>query len=501
MLVQVLRVPVMLTRATCGTILGRKFEGLKAKKERGIRMDRAKDKRALFETVPVPRALLTMAVPTIISQLITLIYNMADTFFIGRANNPYMVAASSLVLTVFLMVGALANLFGVGGGSLMVRLLGSQEEEEARKVASWTLVMAAFASLGFSLLCLIFMDPLLRLLGASDLTIGYARHYLIFVVVIGGIANVLSTTMSFLLRNAGYAREAAFGLSMGGVLNIALDPVFMFLILPDGYQVMGAGIATMLSSVASLVYFLYQYRRVKSDSVLEIPRRVEKIRPASRQNIFSIGVPAALSVFLFDLTNIVINRLSASHGDLELAAIGIVQKVERLPLNIGIGICLGMIPLIGYNYASGNMKRMQAFFTTARVSGLIVAALSVVSYYVLADRLIGLFIQDAQTVRLGTDFLRARCFATPFMFLSFNMVNYMQAVDRGRESFYLAAIRQIALNIPLLFLLNHFFGMTGIVWTQATADIINVIISYLVYARVLREIREDMKVKAKTRAS
>ncbi|MBQ8161989.1 MAG: MATE family efflux transporter, partial [Clostridia bacterium] len=165
------------------------------------------------------------------------------------------------------------------------------------------------------------------------------------------------------------------------------------------------------------------------------------------------------------------------------------------------GICLGMIPLIGYNYASGNMKRMQAFFTTARVSGLIVAALSVVSYYVLADRLIGLFIQDAQTVRLGTDFLRARCFATPFMFLSFNMVNYMQAVDRGRESFYLAAIRQIALNIPLLFLLNHLFRMTGIVWTQATADIINVIISYLVYARVLREIREDMKVKAKTRAS
>ena len=222
--------------------------------------------------------------------------------------------------------------------------------------------------------------------------------------------------------------------------------------------------------------------------VLELPRRIERIRPESLKNIFSIGVPAALSVFLFDLTNIVINRLSASHGDLELAAIGIVQKVERFPLNIGIGICLGMIPLIGYNYASGNYRRMKAFFTAARVAGLIVAAFSVVLYYLFAGRLVGAFIQEPETVRLGTEFLRARCFATPFMFLSFNMVNFMQAVNRGRESFWLCAIRQIGLNIPLLILLNRLFGMMGIVWTQAVADFLNVIISYIIYGRVLREI-------------
>ena len=176
-------------------------------------MTKASEKTALFETTAVPKALFTMAVPTIVSQLITLIYNMADTWFIGRTNNPYMVAASSLVLTVFLMAGALANLFGVGGGSLMVRLLGRKETEEARKVASWTVVMAAACGLAFSLLCLLCMDPLLRLLGASDNTLGYARQYLIFVVGIGGVANVTATAMSFLLRNAGYAREAAFGLA------------------------------------------------------------------------------------------------------------------------------------------------------------------------------------------------------------------------------------------------------------------------------------------------
>ena len=445
-------------------------------------------KTELFETMAVPKALTLMAIPTIISQLITLVYNMADTWFIGRTNNPYMVAASSLVLTVFLMAGALGNLFGVGGGSLVVRLLGRKDEDEARRAASLTLVISCGAALVFSLLCLAFMDPLLRLLGASDNTIGYARQYLIFVVVIGGIANVTNTTMSFMLRNAGYSREAAFGLSMGGVLNIALDPLFMFVILPDGYQVMGAGIATMLSNVASLGYFIWTYRRVRNASVLQLPRRIERIRPESLKNIFSIGVPAALSVFLFDLTTIVINRLSASHGDLELAAIGIVQKVERFPLNIGIGICLGMIPLIGYNYASGNYRRMKAFFTAARVAGLAAAAFSVILYYVFAGRLIGAFIQEAETVRLGTAFLRARCFATPFMFLSFNMVNFMQAVNRGQESFWLCAIRQIGLNIPLLILLNRLFGMMGIVWTQAVADILNVIISYMIYGRTIRRI-------------
>ena len=447
-----------------------------------------RSKRELFETMPVPAALFRMAVPTIISQLITLFYNMADTWFIGRTNNPYMVAASSLVLTVFLMAGALGNLFGVGGGTLVVRLLGSRDEKEARAAASWTMLASCGSALVFSVLCVVFMDPLLRLLGASDMTIGYARQYLFFVVGIGGIANVNGTTLSFLLRNAGYSRAAAFGLSMGGLLNIVLDPLFMFVLLPDGYQVMGAGIATMLSSMASMAYFLWMIHRVRKSSVLEIPRKLVKIRPDSRRDLFSVGIPAALSVFLYDLTNIVINRLSAAHGDLPLAAMGIVLKVERLPLNVGIGICLGMIPLIGYNYAARNYKRMQEFFNAARIAGLIIAGICVLLYYLFADRLIGAFIGETETVRLGTTFLRARCFATPFMFLSFNMVNYMQAINQGRVSLWLAVIRQIGLNIPFLFLLNALFGMMGIVWTQVTADIVNVIISYIIYARVRKKV-------------
>lgn len=444
--------------------------------------------REIFETRPVPSALAKMAIPTIVSQLITLIYNIADTWFIGQTNNPYMVAASSLVLTIFLMTTALANLFGVGGGSLVVRLLGKGDEQEAKKVASFSLVMAAGAALLFSVLCLIFMNSLLRLLGASDNTIGYAKQYLLFVVVIGGIPTVLANTMSSMVRNIGYSKEAGFGLGMGGVLNVILDPIFMFVIFPDGYQVMGAAVATMLSNVITMTYFILVYRRLGEKTILALPRIVEKIRVDSAKSLFSVGVPAAMSVFLFDLTNMVINRLASGHGDIELAAMGIVLKVERLPLNIGIGICLGMVPLVAYNYASKNYKRMKEIFGAARIAGLVVSVCCVILYRICAPYIMRAFIADADTILYGTEFLQARCFATPFMFLSFHMVHFMQAIDRGKISFYLVVIRQLCLNIPIVFLLNYLLGMTGIVWTQMIADIINVIISYIICRKIIEDL-------------
>lgn len=442
----------------------------------------------LFETMPVPAALATMAIPTIVSQLITLIYNIADTWFIGQTNDPYMVAASSLVLTVFLMASAISSLFGTGGGNLVVRLLGSRDEDEARRAASLSLVMAAGSALAFSLLCLLFMDPLLRLLGASCNTIGYARQYLFFVVILGGLPTVLANTMSTMVRNIGHSREAGFGLGMGGVLNVILDPLFMFVLFPDGWQVAGAAVATMLSNVITLFYFIAVYRRLQGGTVLALPRRVERIRRDSLRSLFSVGVPAAMSLLLFDLTNIVINRLAAGYGDIELAAMGIVLKVERLPLNIGIGICLGMAPLVAYNYAAHNYPRMKAFFTAARLAGLAVSLLCVVFYRVCAPAILRVFISDADTVRFGTQFLQARCFATPFMFLSFHMVHFMQAVDRGRVSFLLAVIRQLCLNIPILFLMNALFGMTGIVRTQLIADLLNTVVSYIIYYRLIGSI-------------
>lgn len=179
----------------------------------------------------------------------------------------------------------------MGGGNLVVQLLGRRQEDEARRAASLSLVMAAGSALVFSLLCLAFMDPLLYLLGASENTIGYARQYLIPVVIIGALPTLLANTMSTMLRNVGYSKEAGFGVSLGGLLNVGLDPLFMFVLLPKGYEVLGAALATLLSNLVSFVYFIVVYQKVRSKTVLALPRRIERVQKSSMRAIFSVGVP------------------------------------------------------------------------------------------------------------------------------------------------------------------------------------------------------------------
>lgn len=444
------------------------------------------EKKYLFEEDSIWHAMMVMALPAIASQLIALIYNLADTWFIGRTNDPYMVASCSLVLPVYMLTIVISNIFGVGGGTLIARLIGSGDDKEASKVSAACIWMSLITALVFSVICLFMMTPLLRFLGASDNVLSYSRQYMFFVVVCGSLPVIMSNTLSSMLRSIGLSTKASFGLSFGGVLNIILDPLFMFVILGDGKQVMGAAIATLISNIVVVIYFIFTYLKAGKNTILRV-RISEYPSLSSLKAIFGVGLPAAAGIFMFDLCNIVINRLSASYGDIELAAIGIVLKAERLPLNIGVGICMGMVPLLAYNYSSGNTERMDAFFRFARAVGLVIGIISVILYYVFAPYIMKAFIENEQTVMYGTQFLRARCFATPLMFLCFSMVHFTQAIGRGKESFILAFIRQIVFNIPLLIILNRLFNMTGIVWAQATADFFTVVISYMIYFRVRKQ--------------
>lgn len=441
------------------------------------------DKKKVFEEYHPMKSLTIMAVPAIMSQLITLIYNLADTWFIGLTNNPSMVAACSLVLPVYMLSVAISNLFGAGGGSLISRLLGDKNEPEAKKVFAISMWMSLTSAVVFSCIAILLCNPILSLLGASDQTREYARQYLIYVVGIGGIFNVLSMVLSNLIRSTGYSKEAGIGMSLGGILNMILDPIFMFLIFPDGMQVKGAALATMLSNILSFIYFVIICFRIRTKTVISINLRQGLPERKSINAIFGVGVPAGTSVLLFDIANMIANKKMAIHKDTALAAYGIVTKVERLPLNIGIGICLGMIPLIAYNYSAKNTKRMKQIFNCARISGVTIAGICVLLYFIFSAEIITCFIGDAETIRLGTAFLRARCFATPFMFLCFNMVHYFNAIGRGKISFGLAFIRQLVFNIPIMFILNDMYGAYGLVWTQLIADIFTVIVSYAVYFR------------------
>ena len=437
----------------------------------------------IFESWPIPRALIELALPMIFGQLIILIYNLADTFFIGRTNNPLMVAGVSLLLPVFNISITFANLFGVGGGTLISRLMGAGQDDEAKSVSAFCFYMAILSAGLFALSMYIFMTPILRLLGASDDTLIFAKQYTFCVIVLGAVPTILSMTLSNFLRSTGYSKQAGFGVSMGGIINIFLDPLFMFVILPKGYEVLGAGIATMLSNVIICSYFLITIYKLRHTGILSLSLRNIKASGKNIYSVFAVGVPAAISVLLFDVTYIIIDKLASGYGDIPLAAVGIVLKAERLPLNVGIGLCMGMMPLAGYNYAAGNYARMRETVSFSRLVGLIIGFVSVALYEIFAADIMRMFIADAKTVAVGTHFLRARALATPFMFLCFHPLNFFQAVGQGKTAMYLGIARWAVFNIPLLFVMNYIFGMYGIVWTQVVADILMVIVSIITYKK------------------
>ncbi len=441
----------------------------------------------IFEHMPVAEAVRVMAVPTVMGQLIVLIYNMADTFFVGRTGNPYMVAGASLVLPVFNLTLSLASLTGVGGGSLVSRLLGRHETEEARRVYSFSIYLGVLAAALFSVGMLAFMGPLMRLLGAGTDTYQYAGSYAFFVIVCGGIPTVLSNILSSMLRSVGASRQAGIGITMGGLINIALDPLFMFVLFPKGLEIAGAGAATCLSNCIACVYFFLVIARMKEkEPVLALGSPVQLPSLESIGGIFNVGVPSAIATLLFDLDYMVIDRLMSGYHDIALAAIGIVLKVERLPLNIGVGICQGMVPIIAYNYAAKNYRRMNEVRRYSLRLGLICAAVSIFLYELFAGQIMGIFIRDTQTVALGTGFLRARILATPLMFLSFFHVHLFNGFGKGGYALFLGVMRWLVFNIPMLFLLNRLFGMNGVVWAQLTADILTVALSVAVYRRYER---------------
>ncbi len=443
--------------------------------------------RDLFEKTSVPKALAALAVPTIISQLITMVYNLADTFFIGTTNDPSKIAASSVAFVLVFAMNCLSNLFGVGGSSLISRLLGERRDGDAAKVSSFSFWGSLLISAVYSVVIFVFMEPFLYFLGATATSIDYAKDYAFWVVVVGAVPSTLGMTLSHLIRSEGYAKESGFGLGLGGVLNIALDPLFMFVILEPGNEVAGAALATMISNAVVLVYYLvilYVIKK-KKGSVLSI--NPSKMIPEKHHisSVFAVGFPSALGSMFACLSSIMINNLTASYsdiyGDVPVAAVGIAKKIDMLPMNVGMGLCQGMMPLVAYNFASKDYKRMKAFSDAARIAGIVFAGVCIVVFEIFAEPIVRIFVNEAQTVEMATKFLRIMCLAVPLMITNFQMSFTFQAMGMGKQSLLLSSLRQGLINIPLLFLMNYLFQLDGVIWTQLISDILTAIISFVVY--------------------
>ena len=445
-------------------------------------MEQLDKKTILFEQTPVPKAVAQLAVPTILSSLVMVLYNLADTYFVGQLNDPVQNAAVTLAAPVLLAFNAVNNLFGVGSSSMMSRALGRKDYDTVYKSSAFGFYCSILCGMLFSVFYFLLRVPLLTVLGADAQTAASTTGYLTWTTGLGAVPAILNVVMAYLVRSEGASLHASIGTMSGCLLNIILDPIF---ILPWGFHMgaAGAGLATCLSNCVALLFFLVVLARMGRGSIITFSPKAGLPQRSSIVAVFGVGIPSAITTLLFDLDYVVIDKLMVSYHDVALAAVGIVLKVERFPLNVGVGICQGMLPLVAYNYSAGNQQRMNDAIRLSRRLGLIVAAISIALYEIFAVQFSNLFIGDAQTVELASQFLRIRVLATPLMFLSFFTVYLFQAFGKGRVSLFLGVTRWLFLNIPMLFILNAIFGMFGIVWSQITADTLNVILSFYVYFR------------------
>lgn len=447
--------------------------------------------KTLFEDSPVLEAIVRLAFPTVIGQIILVLYNMADTFFIGLTGSDAMITAATVCMPAFMFLQAISNLFGVGGASVISRALGARDLQRAKDTASFAFWGCAAVTVLYSLGAWLFAGPFVDLLGGSNpLVHDYAVEYLTFTVVIGGLATSLNALLAHLVRSEGRSLQASIGVALGGVMNIALDPLFMFVILPRGYETLGAAIATALSNVIALAYFLIVVLREGKRSILRLsPRRLDKsVRGKIPADVLMTGLPACLMTLCENISYAVLDALMAASGTALQAGLGVAKKVNMLAHSIVRGMSQGVLPLIGYNYAAGNHKRMKTSITLSMALSVAMAAVCMTISLVFSRQLIGLFIPSgSESVTYGASFLRILCLGGPFSACAYALISFFQAVGKGMRSFVLAILRKGLLDIPLMFLLNRLLPIFGIVWATPITDVICCVISIGMFVVFLRQ--------------
>ena len=437
--------------------------------------------------MPIPKAVMQLAIPTVISSLVMVIYNLADTYFVGMLNDPIQNAAVTLAAPVLLAFNAINNLFGVGSSSMMSRALGSKDMDTVYKSSAFGFYCALFSGLLFSVLYTVFSAPLLVVLGANAETAQATGGYLMWTVSFGAAPAILNVVMAYLVRAEGASLHASIGTMSGCLLNILLDPIF---VLPWGLNLgaAGAGCATFISNcVACLYFFVLLFVRRGRTYVCINPRQ---FRPTMRivRGVCGVGIPASIQNLLNVTGMTVLNNFAASFGSDAVAAMGIAQKINTVPFQVALGISQGIMPLISYNYASGNTRRMKkTFFFTARIS-LSFLFLVMIAYLVFAGDLVRMFMDNEQIVAYGTSFLRGMCLAMPFLCMDFLAVGVFQACGLGKEAFIFAVLRKIVLEIPALFILNWIFPLYGLAYAQLVAEVILAAAAIIVLARLFRRL-------------
>ena len=451
-------------------------------------------KTELFESMPIPRAVMKLAIPTVLSSLVMVLYNLADTYFVGMLNNAVENAAVTLAAPLLLAFNAVNNLFGVGSSSMMSRSLGKKDYETVYRSVAFGFYCSIFAGLLFSSAYTVFQVPLLNLLGATEETLGATIGYARWTVTFGAVPAILNVVLAYLVRAEGAAMHASIGTMSGCFLNILLDPIF---ILPWGLNMgaEGAGLATFLSNCVACLYFFVLLYVKRGRTYVCVNPKMFSFKRHIVVGVCAVGIPASIQNLLNVTGMSVLNNFTSAFGSNAVAAMGIAQKINSVTVQIALGLSQGIMPLISYNYASGNIKRMKkTFFFTARIA-LVFLVLMEIAYYAGARTWVGLFMQDQQIVDYGARFLQGFCLGMPFLAIDFLAVGVFQACGLGKNAFLFAILRKVVLEIPALFILNALFPLYGLAYAQFAAELVLAIAAVIVLARLFRRLERRYQPK------
>ena len=430
---------------------------------------------ALFERAPISEAVLKNALPAMAAMLMTLIYNLDDTFFVGQTHDAFQVAAVSLAMPVFLIFMAVGMVFGMGGTSVISRALGQKRNNYAKKVCSFCMWGSVIAGITMAIFFLIFMDKILILVGASQDTLNYAKSYLT-IVSFGGPFVLISSAFSNIIRAEGKSKEAMMGQVLGNLLNVVLDPIMILLL---GWNITGAAVATVIGNLFGGCYYICYF--VQGKSSLSISTKELKQEGNVFAPVFSIGIPAALGSLLMSVSQIVINSQLSTYGDMAVAGMGVAMKVVTITGMICIGLGQGVQPLLGYCVGAKLWERFKKAFRFSILFALALGATLTAISYLFTNQIVHMFLTDPDAYSYAVEFSRI-LLTTSFLFgVFYVLVNTLQAMGAATSALIINLSRQGIIFIPALFILHAMIGINGLIWAQPVADILSIIFALILY--------------------
>ena len=445
------------------------------------------DNKALdiFETSSIRKAVFQNALPAMAAMLMVLIYNLADTFFIGQTHDALQVAAVSLATPVFLLFMAVGTIFGIGGTSVISRAMGEGRTDYAKKVSSFCMWSCVAVGLIMSAFFLIFMDQILRLVGASSDTWGYAKAYLIIVSFSGPFV-LIANCYSNIIRAEGQSGKAMMGQLLGNLLNVVLDPI---MILGFGWNITGAAIATVIGNVVGAGYYIVYFLHGKS--LLIISPKDFTVKENVASGVLTIGIPAALGSLLMSVSSIIMNSQMAKYGDMALAGVGVAMKVTMMTSMVCIGLGQGIQPLLGYCVGAKKWDRYQGVFRFSMIFAFALSAVLTVICYLFLPQIISAFLTDAAAFDYAVAFSKILLCTSVLFGVFYVLINALQACGAAVESLIVNISRQGLIYIPAMLILGALFHEAGLIWAQPVADVLSLALAAVLYVRKSREMMHE----------